>query len=171
MIPTFRFFANLRMNLLPYVWSEAIKSSRSGVPMMRALPLEFPEDPKVFDYPFQYMFGDGLLVAPVAWEGCDTLEVYLPEGEWYDFWSGQRHAGPKTVRYPTPKNTIPVFVRAGSVIALNLDDSLTLGSAVGNGLTYRRLHIRAYPAKNRSRFEWFEDPSRAPTCFDIEPYE
>jgi alpha-glucosidase (family GH31 glycosyl hydrolase) len=77
-IPTFRFFANLRMNLLPYVWSEAIKSSRSGVPMMRALPLEFPEDPKVFDYPFQYMFGDGLLVAPVAWEGCNTLEVYLP---------------------------------------------------------------------------------------------
>jgi alpha-glucosidase (family GH31 glycosyl hydrolase) len=171
-IPVFRFYANLRMNLLPYIWSEAIKSSRSGLPLMRALPLEFPDDVQALDFPFQYLFGESLLVAPVAWEGCASLEVYLPSGEWYDFWSGERHSGPKTVQYATPKSVIPVFVRAGSVIALNLDESLALGSPVGNGLSqYRRLTFRVYPAQSSSRFLWFEDPARTPLCFEIQPYD
>jgi alpha-glucosidase (family GH31 glycosyl hydrolase) len=171
-IPIFRFYANLRMNLLPYIWSEAIKASRSGLPLMRALPLEFPDDAKVFQFPYQYLFGESLLVAPVAWEGRSSVEVYLPRGRWYDFWSGKRHTGPAMLRYPTPKDIIPVFVREGSVIALNLDDSLALGSSVRNSVdTYRRLHFRVYPAEQAARFEWFEDPSRPPACFDIRPYD
>ncbi len=171
-IPIFRFYADSRMNLLPYIWSEAIKSSRSGLPLMRALPLEFPDDAHVFDFPYQYLFGEGLLVAPVVWEGCANLEVYLPRGDWYDFWSGERHRGPKTLCCPTPKNVIPVFVRGGSVIALNLDESLALGSPVGNELDeYHRLCFRAYPSESPARFEWFEDPARAPVCFEVRPYD
>jgi len=171
-IPIFRFYANLRMNLLPYIWSEAIKASRCGLPLMRALPLEFPDDPRAFEFSYQYLFGEALLVAPVVWEGCSRIEVYLPKGHWHDFWSGERYSGPTTLQYPTPKHIIPVFVREGSVIALNLDDSLTLGSSVGNSTDkYHHLCFRTYPAEQAARFEWFEDPARSPTYFDIQPYD
>lgn len=171
-ITVFRFYANLRMNLLPYIWSEAIKASLSGLPLMRAFPLEFPDDPQVHNFPFQYLFGESLLIAPVAWEGYDSLEVYLPQGDWYDFWSGERHTGSEKLRYPTPKNIIPVFVRAGSVIALNLDESFGLGSSVGNGVDkYHHLCFRVYPSHRLTRFEWFEDPARGPITFEVHPNE
>ena len=171
-ITVFRFYANLRMNLLPYIWSEAIKASLSGLPLMRALPFEFPDDPQVYNFPFQYLFGESLLIAPVAWEGYNSLEIYLPQGDWYDFWSGERHTGSKKLRYPTPKNIIPVFVRAGSVIALNLDESFELGSHVGNGVDkYHHLCFRVYPSRRPTHFEWFEDPASAPITFEVHPYE
>ncbi|MGE5603500.1 MAG: TIM-barrel domain-containing protein, partial [Nitrososphaerales archaeon] len=112
-IPAFRKYAQLRVRLLPYIYAEARKASESGVPLMRALPIEFPNDRHVLDYPYQYLFGDGLLVAPVVREGATRQEVYLPEGDWIDFWSGERHTGPKRLDVDAPKDVIPVFVAAG----------------------------------------------------------
>jgi alpha-glucosidase (family GH31 glycosyl hydrolase) len=169
-VDVFRFFANLRMNLLPYLWSEAIKSSRSGLPLMRALPLEYPADLAVYGFPYQYLFGESLLVAPVTAEGRQSLDVYLPAGEWFDFWSGEPHAGPKTITCAAPLERLPVFARAGSAVALNLDETGELGSAVGNSLDgYRRLCFRAYPGSAPARFEWCHDPSGEGLVFELGP--
>jgi alpha-glucosidase (family GH31 glycosyl hydrolase) len=77
-IAEFRDLVNLRMNLLPYIKHTAWNSVQTGLPMMRPLALEYPGDELAKKYPFEYLFGDGLLVAPVAEEGKESIEVYLP---------------------------------------------------------------------------------------------
>jgi alpha-glucosidase (family GH31 glycosyl hydrolase) len=113
-IPVFRRYAQLRMHLLPYLYEEARKAAQTGVPLMRALAIEYPGDPQVYNYPYQYHLGDAFLVAPVVTEGATHQAVYLPKGEWEDFWTGERHAGPVLTDYATPKDVIPVFVRPGA---------------------------------------------------------
>jgi alpha-glucosidase (family GH31 glycosyl hydrolase) len=78
---------------------------------MRALFVDH-DDPAVWEFPYQYMFGDALLVAPVCWEGVTELSLYLPQGEWVDAWTGQQHAGGRTVTRDVPVDIIPVYVRA-----------------------------------------------------------
>lgn len=155
-IPMFRQYANLRMNLLPYIYSEARRSSETGLPLMRALPLMFPDDETSRDFPYQYLFGESLLVAPVVTEGCLQQPVYLPTGEWYDFWTGEVHTGPTRLDYPTPKDRIPVFVRAGSLLPLNLGDTYSLGDPVGNSVDqYRQLCFKIYP-HGGSSYDWYD---------------
>lgn len=119
-IPVFRKYARLRMSLMPYIYAEARTSSMTGVPLMRAMPLEYPRDPEVYNYPYQYHLGDSLLVAPVTAEGATRQLVYLPAGEWHDFWTGQSYAGPTVLDYAVSKDVIPVFARAGGPMAFNL---------------------------------------------------
>lgn len=67
-IPTFRYYVNTRMNILPYIYSEAQQCTEDGTPLMRAMMIDFPEDPEAYDLEEQYMFGRSLLVAPVLEE-------------------------------------------------------------------------------------------------------
>ena len=67
------------------------------------------------------MFGRDLLVAPVLWPGSRTRDVRLPEGDWYDYWSGEKHTGPKVVRVEAPIDLIPLFVRAGAIVPSQQD--------------------------------------------------
>jgi len=169
-LPVFRFYANLRLNLLPYIWSEAIKSSRTGLPMMRALPLEFPGDEQARTYPFQYLFGEALLIAPVAWEGRTEQAVYLPEGLWYDFWTGERFEGRQVVTVATPKDRIPVFARGGSVIGLHLGPDGALGQPVAADLdTLAATTFRTFAGHEPKTFLWFDDPDGEPRRFDVAP--
>lgn len=155
-IPVFRHFANLRMNLLPYITSEAWHAGQTGVPLMRALPLAFPDDAAARDYPYQYLFGPALLVAPVVAPDRETWSVYLPPGTWYDFWTGARYEGAQVVDVPVPKERIPVFARAGAVLPLNLDASRAVPSAVGNRVErYRHLCFRLYPDDGVS-YSWYD---------------
>jgi alpha-glucosidase (family GH31 glycosyl hydrolase) len=131
-IPTFRKLVNLRMNLIPYIMEQAKYSSQTGLPLMRTLALEYPHDPACKQHPYQYFFGNAMLVAPIMEEECSTLEVYLPRGEWSDLWTGERFHGGKSIQVDVPMEHIPVFQRAGSVVALNLGDDLKLCSVVGN---------------------------------------
>lgn len=85
---------------------------------MRALCFEWPDDPSVWDHPFEYLLGDDLLVAPVVVPGATAWEVYLPSGEWIDAWRGGRVAGPARVHTPVPIDEIPVFVRASVPVEL-----------------------------------------------------
>ncbi len=159
-IPVFRYFANLRMNLLPYILSEAWRSSETGVPLMRSLPLEFPNDAHCLEHPYQYLFGLSLLVAPVVEPGREIWDVYLPEGQWHDFWTGETYEGCQTVAYSVPKDRIPVFARQGAIIPLNLDSSVTLGSVVGNDVTsYRHLCFRIYPLGDVV-YNWYDVASQ-----------
>jgi alpha-glucosidase (family GH31 glycosyl hydrolase) len=86
---------------------------------MRALPLDFPNDPKVADLRDEYMFGPAFLVAPVTEQGATSRDVYLPAGsDWYNYWTQERVKGGQTITVQAPIDTIPLFVKAGSIIPL-----------------------------------------------------
>jgi alpha-glucosidase (family GH31 glycosyl hydrolase) len=110
-IPVFRRFVQLRERLLPYLSAQGSAGVRGGTPLMRALFFEHPADDNVWRFPYQYMLGDALLVAPVCKEGAERWKVYLPSGEWVDAWTGQRH-GAGVVEQDVPLDRIPVFCDA-----------------------------------------------------------
>ncbi|MEW6232059.1 MAG: TIM-barrel domain-containing protein [Chloroflexota bacterium] len=155
-------FANIHMNLLPYAYSEAKQTSLTGVPMMRSMFLEYPNDTTAVNQTYQYMYGSQLLVAPVETQGATTKSVYLPRGEWIDLWNGGQHSGPTTVNYGVSDlETIPVFVKAGAILPLNLDNNYALGGYVGNSMTgYTQLTFAIYPF-GTSSYTWFDDLNSA----------
>jgi alpha-glucosidase (family GH31 glycosyl hydrolase) len=79
---------------------------------MRALFFDHGEDERVWDWPLQYQLGDDLLVAPVTEPGATSWRVFLPAGQWTDFFTGEVHSGPVVVDRPTPLTEIPVYRRA-----------------------------------------------------------
>lgn len=156
-ISHFAKYTNTRMNLLPYIYSEAKKSSDTGVPMMRAMALEYPADSNTYGLTEQYMFGDNLLVAPVVNQGETNKSVYLPAGDWIDFWWGAQRPGGRTISYYAGVDDIPVFVKAGSILPMNLNAQYQLGGTIGNSLTsYNNLTFRVYPSGTTS-YDWNDD--------------
>ena len=86
---------------------------------MRALFMDFPNDPHVADIRDEYMFGPAFLVAPVTEQGATSRSVYLPAGcDWYNYWTNERIKGGQTITAAAPIDTIPLFVRAGSIVPL-----------------------------------------------------
>ncbi|MBE2271086.1 MAG: glycoside hydrolase family 31 [Anaerolinea sp.] len=124
-ISSFRFLTNVRHNLMPYIWQEAEHSAASGEPMMRAAQLF---DAQAADY--AYFFGRDLLVCPVTEPGVTETTVYLPSGEWRDFWTGAAYAGGTSITLDAPLDRIPVFVRAGARLPARLAESGRLGDPV-----------------------------------------
>jgi 1,3-alpha-isomaltosidase len=110
-IPAFRAFARLRDRLVPYLAAEARRAVEQRVPLMRALCFDWPQDPRVWEFPYQYLLGDSLLVAPVVKPGVEDWPVYLPEGAWSDAWTGEELTGGAVITRPAPLDRIPVFVR------------------------------------------------------------
>lgn len=106
----------LRYRLLPYLYNAFRESVDTGLPVMRALLLDYPDDPSAVGQNEEFLFGDDLLVAPVVKDGEDEWNVYLPRGNWYNFWNDHRTAGPANVRVHAPLGRIPIFVRAGALI-------------------------------------------------------
>src|SRR6202011_177325 len=100
-----------------YIYSLGYHTWETGAPFMRALPLDFSDDPKVADLRDEYMFGPAFLVAPVTEQGATSREVYLPAGaNWYNYWTSERVKGGQTITVSAPIDTIPLFVRAGSIV-------------------------------------------------------
>ncbi|RLC67731.1 MAG: glycosyl hydrolase family 31 [Chloroflexi bacterium] len=156
-ISVYRFYANVRMNLLPYIYSEAWHSARTGLPLMRATWLEYPDDPICRDLEDQYFFGRALLVAPVLKAGARHRRVYLPQGRWFDLWSQAVYEGASWISYAAPRDVVPVFVREGAVLPINAGETCVLGSPVGNALDhYEHLLFRLYPAATRATYDWHD---------------
>ncbi|HTW60548.1 MAG TPA: TIM-barrel domain-containing protein [Terracidiphilus sp.] len=117
--PILEKYLRLRYQLLPYIYSLAYRTWLTGAPFMRALPLDFPNDPRVADLSDEYMFGPAFLVAPVTDQGSTSRQVYLPAGtDWYNYWTNERVRGGQTITVSAPIDTIPLFVRAGSIVPL-----------------------------------------------------
>ncbi len=115
--PILEKYLRLRYELMPYIYSLGYRTWITGAPFLRALPLDFPSDPKVADLRDEYMFGPAFLVAPVTQQGATSREVYLPAGaDWYNYWTNERLKGGQTVTASAAIDTIPLFVRAGSII-------------------------------------------------------
>jgi alpha-D-xyloside xylohydrolase len=117
--PILEKYLRLRYQLMPYLYSLGHRTQQTGAPFMRGLFMDFGNDPRVADIGDEYMFGPALLVAPVTEQGRTTRDVYLPAGtDWYNFWTNQRLHGGQTVTVDAPIDTIPLFVRAGSILPL-----------------------------------------------------
>lgn len=107
-------FARLREKLRPYLWQEAIHCSQSARPLMAHMCLDWPDDPLAWAADDQYMLGRALLVAPLLHEGMDTRALYLPQGEWEDYFTGEQHSGGRTITVTCPLDRIPVYRRRAS---------------------------------------------------------
>jgi alpha-glucosidase (family GH31 glycosyl hydrolase) len=117
--PVAKRFAELRYALMPYTYTLARQARDVGMPLMRAMWLHYPDDPKVRGMGSQYLWGRDLLIAPVFEEGATSRDVYLPAGDWYDWWTGERTAGARMTPRAVDLATMPIFVRAGSIIPVD----------------------------------------------------
>ena len=106
----------LRYRLLPHIYNVMAESSTTGLPAMRPLVLEYPDDRRTWGLDDEFMFGRDLLLAPVLQEAERVREVYLPKGEWFDFWTGRRYDGGSSARIPVTLESIPIFVRGGAFV-------------------------------------------------------
>jgi alpha-glucosidase (family GH31 glycosyl hydrolase) len=111
-------FIRLRYRILPYIYSCAAAAHAEGRPMMRAMVMDYTDDPAAIGATNQFMFGPALLVAPVTDPGARSRRVWLPAGDWYDFWTGARIRGGRTIEAAAPLERIPIYVRAGSVVPM-----------------------------------------------------
>lgn len=150
-VPIYRRYAWTRMNLLPYIYNEAAHVAATGEPMMRALFLDFADDAECYRLDDEYLFGRDLLVAPVLTEHARERCIYLPGGGWLDLWTLEEVPSGWQERYPCDLEKIPVFVRKGAIIPLNLGDDFALGFPTGvRGTAYRHLSflVTALPSEN-----------------------
>ncbi len=115
-VDTLRFFTRLKMSLMPYIYANAVKTSLTGIPMMRSMVMEFTEDYNCHYLDRQYMFGDSLLVAPIFNEKS-IGRFYLPEGVWTDYLTGERLSGGKWYEKTYDYLHMPIFARENSIIA------------------------------------------------------
>ena len=152
--PILEKYLRLRYQLLPYTYSLAYGSYQTGAPFMRALFMDFPGDPNVADIPDEYMFGPAFLVAPVTEQGATHRKVYLPAGsDWYNYWTNERIKGGQTITADAPIDTLPLFVRAGSIVPL--------GSAILSTTEQQAIaSVRVYPGANAS-FTLYSDDGKS----------
>ena len=106
----------LRYELLPSIYSVMREVSQTGVPAMRPLLLEYPDDPNTYGMDDEYLFGHDLLLAPVLREAANTRDVYLPKGRWVDIWTGVTVEGGQGITVPVTPASIPLYVRAGAFV-------------------------------------------------------
>jgi alpha-D-xyloside xylohydrolase len=117
--PILEKYLKLRYELMPYIYSLSYQNYKTGAPSMRALFMDFPNDTEVTDLLDEYMFGPAFLVAPITDQGATSRKVYLPEGsDWYNYWTNERLKGGQTITVQAPIETLPLFVRAGSIVPI-----------------------------------------------------
>ncbi|NJK97250.1 MAG: DUF5110 domain-containing protein [Bacteroidales bacterium] len=149
----FTYYARLRHSLNPYIYSAAIENHLTGKPILRAMPLEFPDDREVDNMIYQYMFGDNILV------GVFSDSVYLPQGKWINFWDNEIRNGGKKIHAGYPQNRGgAMFVKAGAIIAYR-EISDYLGEE-----PLHKVQLSVYP-QGRSEYTLYEDDG---VSFDYE---
>ena len=112
-----RDYINLRYRLMPYILGSSAACVADSLPVARALVLEFPDDPTTWNIGDEWLFGDSLLVAPI-YSASPRRRVYLPAGEWTDWWTRKRYTGAAWYDIEARLDTLPLFVREGAIIPL-----------------------------------------------------
>ncbi|KPV42959.1 glycoside hydrolase family 31 protein [Alicyclobacillus ferrooxydans] len=112
-----RDYTNWRYRWMPHLYSLFYGATQTGVPVVRPLVLEYPSDPRTTNISDQFLLGEGILVAPIYRPDTTARSVYLPEGVWYDYWTGQRYNTPGHILADAPLDKIPMYIKAGTVIA------------------------------------------------------
>lgn len=144
-----KLYSELRYKLIPYIYTYAAKANETGMPMARAMVIDYQKDSLAWKYDLQYMWGNELLVAPNCSDD-NNVSVWLPKGLWYDFWNDEKIEGNKIVDYPAPVGKLPLFVKAGSIIPM-ANYALSTAFIAADSLT-----IHVYPGKDAA-FTLYED--------------
>lgn len=147
-LPVYRYYATLHAELLPYTYTYATVAHETGLPIMRPLVLEYPNDPAAHSQDFEFLYGEHILTAPL-YSQEDSREVYLPKGEWIDYWDWNRALrGPATLDVRCTLDRMPVYLRNGAIIPMKVANSVT-----GHGGDYSadRLTVLVLPS-GRSHF-------------------
>jgi alpha-glucosidase/alpha-D-xyloside xylohydrolase len=116
--PICKKYLELRSQMMPYLYSAVKETCESGMPVIRALWLHYPDDAAAVMRSDEYLYGRDLLVAPVVEKGATTRLVYLPAGSWYDFWTHEKLQGGREISKQVDLATIPLFVRAGAILPM-----------------------------------------------------
>jgi len=111
-------YIRLRYALLPYLYSYAWENHRTGLALVRPLLWDYPDDPRVAELYSQWLVGDYLLITPVVEPQIDSLSVYLPAGQWFDYWTEKLYDGSRQVTVPVTLQDIPIFVKAGAIVPM-----------------------------------------------------
>ncbi len=148
-------YIDLRYRLVPYIYSYAWQCAQTGLPLQRAMALEFQSDPNTYSCPLQFMFGEDLLVAPVVTESTTVKSVYFPSGTWINYDSGTVIQGPVTATIPAPQNMIPLYVKAGAIIPM-APVQLHLTDSTGAKKPWDPITLDIYPSGS-STFSMYQD--------------
>ena len=140
--PIARHYDELRYQLLPYNYTLAWEARTTGLPLMRAMWLHYPHDPRAREIGSQYLWGRDLLIAPVFQAGATTRDVYLPAGGWFDFWTGEKINGGRTVSRAVDLATMPIYVRDGAIVPVDPIRQFTAEPVT------EPTQIRVYPGSN-----------------------
>ncbi len=156
-----RRYLKLRYRLLPFLYTALEEAHRTGVPMFRPLILNYQNDANVLDIDDEFMAGEDLLAAPVLKPGLDSRLVYLPAGDWIDYWTGRRISGGRMIHAPAPLETVPLYVRAGAIIPSG-PDMRYVGEQTSGAVTFT-----IYPdARGQARTSLYEDDGASPAYRD-----
>lgn len=142
-------YDKLRYRLMPYIYSLARKVTSENYTVMRHLIFDYRTDVNVNNIDDQFMFGPFMMINPVASEGITSRDVYLPAGQWYDFWTGELIEGAQTINTSAPLDRIPIFIKAGSIIPMGPEIQYAMESV-------DPLEIRVYKGSDGS-FNLYED--------------
>ena len=137
----YRKFVELRYRLLPYFYDLFHECEKTGLPVMRPLVLHYEHDKNTWNLNDEFLIGENLLVAPVVEQGAVKRMVYLPEGIWYDFHTGEKYEGGKYYLVDAPLDTCPVFAKAGSMIPTYEVQQYT------DEKPYDRLNVLVFPGE------------------------
>lgn len=148
--PICRKYLELRYRLMPYLYSAVREAHDTGLPIMRALWLHYPDDPHAVERGDEYLWGRDMLVAPVTEKGATSRKLYLPRGDWYDFWTETKVAGGQEISRAVDLATLPLYVRAGAILPLGPVKHYTAER------TYGPLTLVVYPGTD-GKFELYED--------------
>jgi alpha-glucosidase (family GH31 glycosyl hydrolase) len=120
-LANYQFFAELHTRLFPYIYTYAKEASATGLPIIRPLVLANQTDANTFGLNHTYQFGNEFLVAPMITPNSNTRQVYLPAGNWFDFWTNARHTGAQNITWTNSNQAqFPLFVREGAIVPMLL---------------------------------------------------
>jgi alpha-glucosidase (family GH31 glycosyl hydrolase) len=149
-----RKFLKLKMRLNPYAYTACYEAHTTGVPMVRAMVLEYPNDPVTYgpETGYQFMSGPSMLVAPVYKRGNVRDSIYLPEGQWFDYWTGEALDGARWLdKYTAKMDVCPVFIREGAIIPMYPEMNYVWEKPTDE------LTLDLYPAGGNTSYELYED--------------
>jgi alpha-glucosidase/alpha-D-xyloside xylohydrolase len=149
--PVCKKYLELRYRLMPYLYSAVRECCQTGMPVIRALWLHYPDDPAAVARGDEYLWGRDMLVAPVVEKGATARSLYLPRGTWYDFWSNEKHEGGREITRNVDLSITPLYVRAGAVIPMGPVKQYTAEKVDGP------LTLTAYPGADGSTMVYEDD--------------
>ncbi len=148
--PICRKYLELRYRMMPYLYSAVKETCETGMPVIRALWLHYPDDAVAVARGDEYLYGRHVLVAPVVERGATSRSVWLPRGTWYDFWTEERVEGGREITRRVDLSTIPLYVRAGAILPMGPVKQYTDEKVEG------ALTLRVHPGAGGS-FSMYED--------------